>query len=67
MKGFPGESVDMIFTDLPYGITENKWDCRISLKDLWILYKRIIKKEERGAQRESTIHFDFNREQYCRF
>lgn len=26
MKGIPGESIDMILCDLPYGTTQNKWD-----------------------------------------
>ena len=40
---FPDNSIDMILCDLPYGITESKWDSVIDLKKLWILYKRIIK------------------------
>jgi len=33
----------MILCDLPYGTTKNKWDCEISLLDLWEQYERIIK------------------------
>lgn len=36
-------SVDMIFTDLPYGTTHNVWDKRISLEGLWKHYKRVLK------------------------
>lgn len=36
-------SVDMIFTDLPYGTTHNVWDKRISLEELWKQYKRVLK------------------------
>ncbi len=43
MKRFPDESIDMILCDLPYGITQNKWDCYIPLDQLWKEYKRIIK------------------------
>lgn len=39
----PDKSVDMIFTDLPYGTTQNKWDCQISLEDFWKQSCRIIK------------------------
>lgn len=37
------KSVDLIFTDLPYGTTNCVWDCPIDLSQLWIQYKRIIK------------------------
>lgn len=43
MKEFPDKSVDMILCDLPYGTTQNKWDSVISLEELWMQYKRIIK------------------------
>ena len=26
MKEIAGESIDMIFCDLPYGVSQNKWD-----------------------------------------
>jgi site-specific DNA-methyltransferase (adenine-specific) len=39
-------SVDMIFTDLPYGTTHNVWDKRISLEELWEHYKRVLKSGE---------------------
>lgn len=37
------KSIDMIFTDLPYGTTRNSWDCLIDLDKLWKQYSRIIK------------------------
>ncbi len=38
------ESVDLIFCDLPYGITAlNKWDSVINKERLWYEYERIIK------------------------
>lgn len=37
------ESIDLIFTDLPYGITACKWDSEINLEKLWEQYNRIIK------------------------
>jgi site-specific DNA-methyltransferase (adenine-specific) len=40
-------SIDMILCDLPYGTTQNKWDCPIPLDKLWFEYNRIIK--ENGA------------------
>lgn len=37
------KSVDMIFCDLPYGTTRNKWDSVIPLDKLWSEYERVIK------------------------
>lgn len=31
MKKIPSNSIDMILCDLPYGITQNKWDIVIPL------------------------------------
>lgn len=39
----PSASVDMIFTDLPYGTTKNTWDSPIDFSALWSEYERIIK------------------------
>lgn len=36
-------TVNMIFTDLPYGTTHNVWDKRIPLEGLWKHYKRVLK------------------------
>lgn len=43
MEKIPGGSVDMILCDLPYGMTQNQWDCYIPLEELWKQYKRVIK------------------------
>ena len=43
MKRIPDASVDMILCDLPYGMTQNKWDSYIPLDLLWEQYLRIIK------------------------
>ena len=37
------KSIDMIFCDLPYGTTRNKWDSVIPLDKLWSEYERVIK------------------------
>ena len=47
MKFIPDASIDMILCDLPYGMTQNQWDCYIPLNLLWEQYLRIIK--ENGA------------------
>lgn len=47
MKKIDDKSIDMILTDLPYGITACKWDIVIPLELLWEQYKRIIK--DKGA------------------
>lgn len=43
MDKIPDGSVDMILCDLPYGMTQNQWDCYIPLEELWKQYKRVIK------------------------
>jgi site-specific DNA-methyltransferase (adenine-specific) len=47
MGGIPDASVDLILTDLPYGVTQCRWDQIIPLEPLWAQYKRILK--PRGA------------------
>jgi site-specific DNA-methyltransferase (adenine-specific) len=47
MKKIPDKSIDMILCDLPYAMTQNKWDSLIPLDLLWEQYERIIK--DRGA------------------
>jgi len=44
MKLIPDNSVDLVLCDLPYGTTKCKWDTIIDIKDLWVHYKRIVKK-----------------------
>lgn len=36
-------SIDMILVDLPYGVTDNKWDSVIPLEPLFEQYERVIK------------------------
>lgn len=43
MKALPDNIVDLICVDLPYGLTECKWDTPINLDELWKQYKRILK------------------------
>ena len=43
LKQFPDNSIDMVLCDLPYGTTQNKWDCVISLSKLWKEYERVVK------------------------
>lgn len=48
MKKIPAASVDMVFCDLPYGVTaRNPWDAVIPFAPLWSAYSRIVK--EQGA------------------
>lgn len=42
-KHVEDKSIDMVFCDLPYGTTQNKWDSVIPLDKLWSEYKRVIK------------------------
>ena len=44
----PDGSVDMILTDLPYGVTNKaseagKWDCQIPMEPLWEQFWRVLK------------------------
>lgn len=43
MDNIPDKSIDMIFTDLPYGTTQAKWDSVIPLDELWKQYCRVAK------------------------
>jgi DNA modification methylase len=43
MHGIPDQSIDMVLCDLPYGMTQCKWDTVIPLEPLWEQYKRIVK------------------------
>jgi len=44
MKNIPDKSIDMILTDLPYGVTaRNKWDVIIPFDKLWEQWNRIKK------------------------
>ena len=43
MSRLSSGSVDMIFTDLPYGTTRCKWDTPIDLPDFWKEAKRVVK------------------------
>lgn len=43
MSKIPDNSIDMLLVDLPYGITQNKWDSVMPLEGLWKEYNRIVK------------------------
>ena len=43
MKTIPDNHVDMVFSDLPYGTTQNPWDESIPFEKLWEQYNRIVK------------------------
>lgn len=43
MASLPAGSVDMVLCDLPYGITDNHWDCVIPFDELWAEYARVCK------------------------
>lgn len=43
MKQIPDKSIDMILTDLPYGVTDCDWDNIIPFDLLWEQYNRVIK------------------------
>jgi site-specific DNA-methyltransferase (adenine-specific) len=43
MKKIESKSIDLILTDLPYGVTDCAWDSVIPFPSLWECYNRIIK------------------------
>ena len=43
MATLPDTSVDLVLTDLPYGVTQNHWDSVIPLERLWEEWLRIAK------------------------
>ena len=47
MEDLSDNSIDMVFCDLPYGTTQNKWDNVIPFDKLWSAYNRVVK--ENGA------------------
>lgn len=44
MKRIPDGSVDMVLTDLPYGITAASFDVRIPFEPMWEQFKRVTKR-----------------------
>lgn len=44
MSGLPINSVDLLLVDLPYGVTQNKWDSPIPFSLLWEQYFRVVKR-----------------------
>jgi site-specific DNA-methyltransferase (adenine-specific) len=43
MKNIKDNSIDLVFCDLPYGVTSCAWDCKIDLEKFWIEMMRIKK------------------------
>jgi len=43
MKDFPDKHFDLVVTDPPYGLTQNKWDTVINLAEMWEQLERITK------------------------
>jgi DNA modification methylase len=43
MRTLPSGSVDLVLVDLPYGVTQQKWDAVIPFAPLWEQYLRITK------------------------
>lgn len=47
LRTIPPASVDMILTDLPYGVTGNSWDSALPYSEMWSCVNRVIR--ERSA------------------
>ena len=71
MKNIPEKSVDMVLCDLPYGMTDCKWDTIIPFDLLWEQYRRITKPNAHivlfSAQPFTTklIHSNMKSFRYC--
>lgn len=46
MKDIPDKSIDMVLCDLPFGVTQNKWDKIIPFESLWGSIIGLLKKME---------------------
>lgn len=46
IKKIPDKSVDLIFTDLPYGTTNCKWDSTLPLNDYVVINQKIFSHDE---------------------
>lgn len=43
MQAIEDKSIDMILCDLPYGVTDCRWDSVLPFDQLWAQYERVIK------------------------
>ena len=43
IKSIPDKSIDLIYTNPPFGITKCKWDKPLNWKELWIDIWRVMK------------------------
>ena len=67
MKDIKDKSIDMILCDLPYGTTQNKWDCVIDLDKLWNQYERIIKDNSYRQEIVNTAYEQIKKFEYKHF
>lgn len=43
MRRIPDGTIDLMLTDIPYGVTINEWDKLPELSEMWIEWERILK------------------------
>lgn len=43
LNELPENSVDLILTDPPYGVTKNKWDVELDVHIMWEAFNRVLK------------------------
>lgn len=43
LNELPENSVDLILTDPPYGVTKNKWDVELDVHTMWEAFNRVLK------------------------
>jgi hypothetical protein len=54
LPSLPEKSIDLVLTDLPYGVTACKWDSVIPLDKLWHEYKRVAKDTTAARERRQN-------------
>ena len=72
MQAIEDKSIDMILCDLPYGVTDCRWDSVLPFDQLWQQYERIIKRQrchraDRRSSHSQTALIQSNRKlfRYC--
>lgn len=68
MRQIPENSIDLVLTDLPYGITNAPWDVKIDLAEMWNQLRRITKQTTTflffSAQPFTTDLINSNRKEF---
>jgi len=64
MENIPDKTINLIATDLPYGVTKNKWDSVVDLDTMWKEFERITT-DNGSVVLTSTFQFAIQLVQAC--